>query len=77
MIMKAYRFTTKVTHSGIIQIPNKPSLFDKEVEIIIMPKPTPEKEKMKAKQFVKKWDGFLSDSDTDKSKFDYLSNKYK
>ena len=75
--MKVYRFTTKVSESGTIQIPYSLSLFDKEVEIIILPKPTLEKEKMRATDFVKKWAGFISDKNTDKTKSEYLSNKYK
>jgi len=75
--MSAYRFITKVSDSGTIQIPYNPSLFDKEVEIIILPKADPEKKKMKAAEFVEKWAGFLTDRDPDKSKFDYLTNKYK
>lgn len=75
--MKAYRFITKVSDTGTIQIPYNPNLFNKEVEIIILPKSKPEKEKMKAKEFIDKWAGFLVDKDTDKSKFDYLSDKYK
>lgn len=75
--MKAYRFITKISDSGTIQIPYDPTLFDKEVEVIILPQPKPEEKKMKAIEFIDKWAGFLVDSDTDKSKFDYLSDKYK
>ncbi len=75
--MKAYRFITKVSEKGIIQIPYNPTLFDKEVEIIILPKSKPKKEKMKAIEFVDKWAGFLSNNDTENSKFNYLSDKYK
>lgn len=75
--MKAYRFITKISNTGAIQLPYSPTLFDQEVEIIILPKPTPAKEKMKAMEFVEKWAGFLSDNDTDETKFDYLSEKHK
>ncbi len=75
--MKAFRYITKISDSGTIQLPYNPSLFDTEVEIIILPKRNPVKRKMKATAFVEKWAGFLTDEDTDKSKFNYLSNKYK
>ena len=75
--MRTYRFITKISDKGAIQIPDNPSLFGKEVEIIILPKPKQGKEKMKASDFIDKWAGFLLDNDTDKSKFDYLSDKYK
>lgn len=46
--MKVYRFITKVSDTGTIQIPYNLTLFNTEVEIIILPKPNPEKVKMKA-----------------------------
>ncbi|MGF1586274.1 MAG: hypothetical protein ACFCUM_13195 [Bacteroidales bacterium] len=75
--MKAYRYVTKVSGKGIIQIPYNPSLFDKEVEIIIVPKSEPAKGKMKAANFVEKWAGFLSNNNTGNSKYNYLIDKYK
>lgn len=61
----------------MIQVPISPSLYDKEVEIIIVPKLTKKKNKLKATDFVNKWAGFLNNSDTDSSKYDYLAEKYK
>lgn len=75
--MKAYKFVTKVSESGIIQLPYNPSLFNKEVEVFIVPKPKPEKNKMMGIEFVEKWAGFLSNDDTDRAKFEYLADKYK
>lgn len=75
--MKAVRFVTKVSETGTIQIPNSPTLFDQEVEVIVFPKATKGKKSMKATEFVNKWAGFLNDGDTEKQKFDYLSEKYK
>lgn len=75
--MDSYRFTTKVSDKGIIQVPLHLPLHDKEVEIIIRAKPKMDKEKMKAMDFVAKWAGFISNQDIEKSKFDYLSDKYK
>ena len=36
--MQAYKFNTRISESGIISIPNEPLLFDKEVEVIVIPK---------------------------------------
>lgn len=74
--MKAYRFITKISEKGTIQLPNYPNLFDKEVEVIILPKHKSKEGKMKAEEFVDKWAGFLSDKDTNQAKYRYLSKKY-
>ncbi len=75
--MKTYKFTTKISENGTIKIPISQALYDKEVEIIIVTKPTKKKKTPKAMDFVNKWGGFLKNIDTDTSKFDYLSGKYK
>ena len=75
--MKSYRFITTISEKGTIQIPFTPSLFNKEVEIIIVPKPAKSKRKSKAKDFVEKWAGFLRDDNIDDAKYEYLSEKYK
>lgn len=67
----------KSIRKGIIQIPYNPTLFDKEVEIIIVPKSEPAKGKMKVTEFVEKWAGFLSNNNTGNSMFNYLIDKYK
>jgi hypothetical protein len=48
-----------------------------DVEIIIVPKTDKKKKERFGKEFVKKWAGFLNLADTDSSKYDYLSEKYK
>ena len=76
--MKAYKFDTKISENGAIQLPLNPNLYNKEVEIIIVPKTKSEKKKIhKASDFVNKWAGFLTNSETDNSKFNYLSEKYR
>ncbi len=76
--MKAYKFDTKISENGAIRLPLNPDLYNKEVEIIIVPKTKPEKTKIhKASDFVNKWAGFLTNSETDNSKFNYLSEKYR
>jgi len=75
--MKAYKFITKISENGTIQIPFNPELYSKEVEIIIVPKVTKKKKRLKATDFVNKWAGFLKNTDTDNSKYNYLTEKYK
>ena len=75
--MRAYKFITKISENGIIQIPFSPALYNKEVEITIVPKLTRKKKEIKATDFVNKWAGFLRNADTDNSKYQYLSEKYK
>ena len=37
--MQSYRFNTRISEKGIISLPYEPTLFDKDVEIIIITKP--------------------------------------
>lgn len=75
--MQAYRFETRITKNGLIQIPLSNQLFDKEVEIIILPKQKQKTVRLSSSDFVAKWTGFLNNSNTDNLKFQYLSEKYK
>jgi hypothetical protein len=75
--MRAFKFDTRISKDGTIQIPFTPSLFNTEVEIIIVPKEEKKRIKKAGRKFVEQWTGFLSSNDTDSSKFDYLSEKYK
>ena len=36
--MQAYRFNTRISDKGIISLPYELALFDREVEIIVIPK---------------------------------------
>jgi len=75
--MRIFKFDTKISSNGTIQIPYTPSLYDKDVEIIIVPKTRKKKKKFSGKQFVNKWAGFLRNNNSDTLKYDYLSKKYK
>lgn len=75
--MLAYRFETKITKDGLIKIPISKKLFDKDVEIVILPKRKKKITKSSSSDFIKKWSGFLSGLDIDGSKSAYLSEKYK
>ena len=37
-MMQAYKFNTHISDKGTISLPYEPTLFDKEVEIIVIPK---------------------------------------
>ena len=76
--MGVLKFTTKISESGVIQLPKNSIFLNKEVEVIIMPKSKQNKTKnSKATEFVQKWGGFLRNTNTEESKYDYLSEKYK
>jgi hypothetical protein len=59
--MQAYKFDIRITKDGIISLPFVPTLFDKEVGIIILPKTeTGEaKHKITPSEFVRKWSGVI------------------
>lgn len=73
--MQAYRFETRISKKGTIQLPFNQQLFDREVEIIIFPKQYLKLNKNASIDFINKWAGFLSNVDTEDSKFQYLSEK--
>ena len=79
--MEAFRFTTKISKDGIIQIPKNSTFLGQEVELIILPKSDLEDKNNKSKitplEFVEKWAGILKDADVENAKYDYLMNKYK
>ena len=75
--MRAFRYNTKISKTGVLEIPINPSLFDQEVEITIISKSTKNTPNSSASNFIKKWAGFLKNDDSDHSKLEYLSEKYK
>ena len=75
--MKSYKFKTKVSNEGTIQVPQDSDLRNQEVEVIVISSKMERMPKMNASDFVNKWAGFLSDEKTDQAKENYLMNKYK
>jgi hypothetical protein len=75
--MEAYKFTTKISSNGIIQLPYNPELFDQEVEILIFPKEVAGEKNTSAVDFVNKWAGFLTETDPEEAKLNYLQEKHK
>jgi hypothetical protein len=76
-IMKAYRFKTTISDNGTIHLPNNPALHNKEVEIIIITPSKYSESNNKASDFIFKWSGFLSETDIDQDKLNYLLEKYR
>jgi hypothetical protein len=80
--MQAFKFETEISENGTIFLPFiVPDLFGKEVEIFIVPKEEKPMDikKASAKNFVSRWAGFMKDKNIDfeKTKYEYLSEKYK
>lgn len=74
--MRPFKFTTTVSTKGTIKLPFRKKLIGKDVEVIIMPKSHNKEMSISARDFIKKWAGFLHSKDTDADKYDYLSKKY-
>lgn len=75
--MQAFKFETRISKTGQIKLPLNNQLFDKEVEIIIVPKQKVKSPKLKVSDFIDKWSGFLTNLDFDNAKYQYLTEKYK
>ena len=73
--MPSYKFDTKISDKGTFSIHIEPDLYGQEVEITIVPKKIKKIEKQKVTEFVKKWAGFLKNTDTDRDKYEYLMRK--
>lgn len=74
--MEAYKFQTKINHSGEVYLPISPNLYEKEVDIIIITKEEQRKFNTSAVDFVNKWEGFLKNVDIEDAKYKYLMEKY-
>jgi len=75
--MEALKFNTKILENGMIKLPEITDLANREIEIIIVLKGEKMNNKqISASEFLKKWSGFLSDTDTDDSRIQYLNKKY-
>jgi hypothetical protein len=78
MNIHAYKFDTTILENGIIQIPEFKNYVNQEIEIfVIMKTETSMKKNLSANDFINKWAGFLSSSNVDDLKFQYLNEKYK
>lgn len=75
--MKVYRFETHISKNGVIQLPSNQQLNDLDVEVIILTKPSFKPNRNASADFVNKWTGFLSNTNVEDSKAQYLGEKYK
>jgi hypothetical protein len=75
--MQAFRFETRISKKGVIQLPLHKQLIDRDVEVIILPKQNLLPNKNASVEFVNKWAGFLSNGNSEDEKFHYLNEKYK
>ena len=75
--MKAYRFETKVSKNGEVNLPFIPDFHNMDVEVIILPKRESFEIKTSGKEFISKWAGFLENDNREDSKYNYLIEKYK
>jgi hypothetical protein len=74
--MLAYKFETRISKNGVIQLPIIKHLIYKDVEIIILTKQDLKSNKTASADFIKKWAGFLTNANFEDSKFQYLSEKH-
>ncbi len=75
--METIHFTTTISKSGTISIPDGRTLINREVEVIITPKiKNINTLSNKAKDFINKWGGFINLSEKEDSRYNYLMEKY-
>lgn len=79
--MQAYKFDTRITKDGTISLLFVPILFDREIEVIIVPKTDVREAKYKISLtgFMRKWSGVMKDmpeNDADGPRYKYLRKKY-
>ncbi len=75
--MQTYKFQTKVSGDGSIQIPNYQEFKNLDVDVVITKRIPTEQSKISADEFIRNVAGVLSDKDIDTAKLDYLLEKYK
>jgi hypothetical protein len=81
--MQAYKFDARISKDGVITLPFEPALFNREVEIIIMPKMSVKKSNKKGlsmSDFIEKWSGAFKDlpaEDASDLRYEYLRKKYR
>jgi len=83
--MSAYKFSTRVSDSGMITLPFDSHLYNTDVEVLVMPankNKSIEKSRFSANDFISKWKGCIkgkeniSDEELDHIRHDYLKQKY-
>lgn len=77
--MNAYKFETTVMEDGVIRIPEFKKYTNQKVEIFIVVKSENinNVENQTIDEFLDRWSGFFSTTDTDDVKYNYLMEKHK
>ena len=75
--MQTYKFQTKVSGDGSIQIPDYQEFKNLDVDVVITKRIPTEQSTISADEFIRNVAGVLSDKDIDTAKLDYLFEKYK
>ncbi len=76
--MEAYKFETTVLENGIIKVPQLDKYKNQQIEIFIVLKSQKKnkKQKVSTNEFLKKWTGFIPETNTEVDKYNYLMEKY-
>ena len=82
--MQAFKFDTRISETGIILLPFEPQLFNKDVEVIVLPKVKEKEQEQTTKgtavlDFIQKWTGafHVDNNDCNQARYEYLMEKYK
>jgi len=76
--MEAYRFETTVRQGGVLKIPELRKYANNVVDVFIVLKP-PSKQEVKSHsvdEFLKKWEGFFTLTDSDDIRYSALLDKH-
>ena len=78
MNLQAFKFDTRILENGIIKIPDLENFVNKDIEVVVLLKPTqPARKKITAEEFITKWAGFINSDNPEDLKYEYLAEKYK
>ena len=78
--MATFKFKTKISKEGTIEVPHRTELHNQEVEVTLRIKEFDDNNQINAYRFLDKWTGFLKHSKDDihdNAKYEYLMNKYR
>ncbi len=77
--MEARKFATRVLENGILKIPELKNYQDQKVEVFVVIKPDDNNKQNNnsLNDFLTKWSGFFSTSDTNDPRYNYLIEKHK
>jgi hypothetical protein len=77
--MPMYKIDTYISGDGTITLPSIPALYNKKVQIVIVPVEEKKEEKPSALDFLRRFSGILKDlpnADPNDARYEYLMKKY-